>query len=156
MNLTLKAIAAMSLNRVIGRKNKLPWDIPEELEWFRRKTLNATIVMGRKTFESVGCRPLPKRTNVIISSQPHKESTENLRFVTNPEDIFRLSGDVWICGGENIYRYFLPHCSELFLTVVKREVEGDAFFPPFESFFSHYEIVKNNAVFEIQHWKRLC
>ncbi len=154
--LSLKAIAAMSTNRVIGYKNTIPWNLPEELKWFRQKTLGQTIVMGRKTFESIGGKPLPKRHNVIISSQTHKSSNPNLSYIINPEDIFALSGDVWICGGESVYRYFLPHCEELFLTIVKRTVEGDTFFPPFETFFSHHEVVQDNAEFEIQHWKRLC
>lgn len=155
-SLSLKAIAAMSLNRVIGYKNTIPWHIPEELKWFRQKTLGQTIVMGRKTFESIGGKSLPKRTNVVITSHPPKETDPTLSYIENPEDIFKLSGNIWICGGESVYCYFLPHCEELFLTIVKRTVEGDTFFPSFEKFFGHCDVVQSNTEFEIQHWKRLC
>src|ERR1044071_4968444 len=129
-----KAIAAMSLNRVIGAGNKIPWHLPEDFKWFKQLTTGNVIVMGRKTFESIG-RPLPNRETIVLSrsqfSYPGVRTVSDLGQI----DLANESREVFICGGAQIYAQTLPDCSDLFLTVVKREIEGDAFFPPFEEFF---------------------
>ena len=128
-----KAIAAMSENRVIGAGNKIPWHLPEDFRWFKERTTGQVIVMGRKTFESIG-RALPNRETVVLSragfAHPGVRTVGSLAEI----DPAREAREVFICGGAQIYEQALPLCSDLFLTVVQREVEGDAFFPKFEDF----------------------
>ncbi len=145
-----KAIAAMSQNRVIGRDQCLPWHLPEELQWFRQTTLHQTLVMGRKTFESMGCRPLPDRTTYVLTKQPIKKA--GVFTIANLQQLPASIKTVWICGGATVYAQFLPQCVELLLSVIQQEVEGDAFFPPFEKFFRKEAIVKKTADFEVQRW----
>ena len=128
----IKAIAAMSLNRVIGKDNTLPWHIPEELKWFKEATLGHILVMGRKTFESVGCKALPKRTTYVLSRSPIHY--ENVKVIQSLSDLSKLEISpekiVWIAGGEQIYQATLPYCQELYLTEVNLTIEnGTAFFP---------------------------
>lgn len=148
-----KAIAAMSLNRVIGAGNRIPWHLPGELQWFKQVTWGGTLVMGRRTFESIG-RPLPGRTTVVLSRTgtafPGVQtvvSLEQLRALPLPAPVF-------ICGGAQIYALALPHCAELYLSVVKREVAGDAFFPPFEADFELVERLRDSPDWELRHYHR--
>lgn len=120
-----KAIAAMSENRVIGANGKIPWHIPDEFKWFKEATMGHTLVMGRKTYESIG-RPLPGRRTIVLSRQPLE--IPGAAVVPSLEEV-KAEGAVFIAGGAEVYRQALPFCSELYLTVVKRKVEGDAFFP---------------------------
>lgn len=148
-----KAIAAMSLNRVIGNGNKIPWHLPEDFKWFKNMTTGNIIVMGRKTFESIG-KPLPNRTTIVLSrsgfSYPGVQIITDLAELhpeTEPRDIF-------ICGGAQIYAQALPLCSDLYLTLVKRTVEGDAFFPPFEDRFESAEEIMNTPELTITRYRR--
>src|SRR5687767_12408996 len=122
-----KAIAAMSLNRVIGRGNQIPWHLPEDFKWFKKMTTGNIVVMGRKTFESIG-KPLPNRETIVVSrggfTYPGVRIAGSLEEIEVPTD----SREVFICGGAQIYRQALDRCSDLYLTLVKKEVEGDAFF----------------------------
>ena len=149
-----KAVAAMSLNRVIGQAARLPWHIPADFKWFKSLTTGHVIVMGRKTFESIG-RALPNRTTVVLSrsrfSHPGVETLPSL-------DALRPDSwpgrHIFICGGGEIYRQALPLCSDLFLTLVKRNVDGDAFFPPFEEDFGLRETLQDNPEFAIYRYSR--
>src|SRR5882762_7410123 len=125
----------MSLNRVIGAGNKIPWHLPEDFKWFKQLTTGNIIVMGRKTFESIG-RPLPNRETVVLSRSQF--SFPGVRTISDLSelDLNNDSREVFICGGAQIYQQTLPLCSDLYLTLVKREVAGDAFFPPFEDQFT--------------------
>ncbi len=152
---SLKAIAAMSLNRAIGIKNRLPWHLPDELAWFKQSTMNQTLLMGRKTFESMGKRALPNRYHIILSSKKEREITNTVSYISSIEEVFALKDPIWICGGATIYQQLLPFCEELFLTIVKRIVEGDTFFPFFEDLFSYSNTVKETCDFRVEHWKRL-
>lgn len=184
-----KAIAAMSENRVIGAANKIPWHYPEDFKWFKKMTLGSTVVMGRKTFESLG-KPLPNRKNLILTRHPRqlihqhpevfgqykewrggkglKKQPYQLRFTrldgNRNEDIrvfnsLRLvdpeefPDQIFICGGAQVYEQLLPRCSDLYLTLVKRIVEGDAFFPPFEDRFELVEEVRDTPDFKILHYR---
>jgi dihydrofolate reductase len=148
-----KAIAAMSLNRVIGAGNKIPWHLPEDFKWFKAMTTGHVIVMGRKTFESIG-RALPNRETVVLSragfAHPGVRTVASLDAI----DPAAERREVFICGGAQIYEQALPRCSDLYLTVVKREVEGDAFFPPFEAQFELAEVVRETLEFSILHYRR--
>ena len=143
----------MSLNRVIGRDNKIPWHLPEDFKWFKRMTTGQVVVMGRKTFESIG-KPLPNRETVILSrsgfSHPGVRTIGDLGQL-HPGDEPR---EVFICGGAQIYSQALPLCSDLYLTQVKRVVEGDAHFPPFEDQFLPAEVILDSPDFCITHYRR--
>ncbi len=146
-----KAIAAMSLNRVIGCGNKIPWHIPEDFKWVKENTLGHVIVMGRKTFESIG-RPLPRRENIVLSQQTLKIQGVTIIHNLNELEGIESEKEIWILGGAEIYRQTLPHCSDLYLSVIKREVEGDTFFPPFEDTFELKEIIREELDFRIEHY----
>jgi dihydrofolate reductase len=183
-----QAIVAMSQNRVIGAGNKIPWHLPEDFRWFKQKTSGHVVIMGRKTFESLG-KPLPNRINIVLTRHPgrlRKDFPElfgaarigrgklevplpfqfqlpkisgakatDLRLIKN---FLKLSPtasplDFFICGGAQVYAQALPLCSDLYLTLVKREVEGDAFFPPFEDRFVLTETMRDTPEFSILHYR---
>jgi len=148
-----KAIAAMSENRVIGQGNTIPWHLPEDFKWFKQTTTGHIIVMGRKTYESIG-RLLPNRTTIILSRSdfavPGAIMLNDLAALQPATD----GRETFICGGAEIYRQALPLCSDLYLTVVKRTVEGDAFFPPFEEEFELVETLRDTPEFAIRHYRR--
>src|SRR6266850_6075543 len=102
-----KAIAAMSLNRVIGAGTKIPWHLPEDFKWFKKMTTGQVIVMGRKTFESIG-KPLPNRTTIVLSrsqfSHPGLQTFSDLSRI----DLATETRDVFICGGAQVYTQTLP------------------------------------------------
>lgn len=178
----------MSLNRVIGAGNKIPWHLPEDFKWFKKMTAGHVVVMGRKTFESLG-KPLPNRINIVLSRHPGRLQRDfpdtfgkawvgrgkttlpdrphqfelpkvggaaavDLRII---KDFLKLDPassplEFYICGGAQIYEQSLPLCSDLYLTLVKREVEGDAFFPAFEDRFKLAEEIRDCADFKILHY----
>ena len=184
-----KAIAAMSLNRVIGAGNKIPWHLPEDFKWFKKLTTGHVVIMGRKTFESLG-KPLPNRINIVLSRHPGKlqkdfplifgnawvgrgkthipekptqfelpkvggAATVDLRIIKSVLKLDPASSplEFFIAGGAQIYEQALPLCSDLYLTLVKREVEGDAFFPPFEDKFELAETLRDEPEFKILHYQ---
>ena len=149
-----KAIAAMSQNRVIGNRNRIPWHLPEDFKWFKKMTTGQIVVMGRKTFESIG-RPLPDRTTIILSRTnfqfPGVQTITELDQINpacEPRDIF-------ICGGAQVYEQTLPRCADLYLTLVKQTVEGDTFFPAFEDRFVLHEEIKDEPGFKILHYRNV-
>lgn len=148
-----KAIAAMSRNRVIGHRNRIPWHLPEDLQWFAERTRDQIVVMGRKTYDSLQ-GALPDRHTIVVSRK--KQRTKGVDVIHSLEVLKELpldpSKEIWICGGAEIYEQALPYCSDLFLTLVKREVEGDAFFPAFETRFKQKEILRDNPDFSIIHY----
>lgn len=135
----LSAIAAMAKNRVIGRGNAIPWHIPAEFKFFKATTMGGVLLMGRKTFESIG-RPLPGRITVVLSRSgapagtPNSENPVWIRDLAEAEKI-APERKIFVAGGAQIYAQLLPQCSELFLTTIDAEPSGDAFFPPFEHLF---------------------
>ena len=183
-----KAIAAMSLNRVIGAGNKIPWHLPEDFKWFKKMTMGHVVVMGRKTFESLG-RPLPNRKNLVLTKHPQRLITQHPeifgqyhewrggKYLKRPfqfhfsklgekveTEIFifksldkldpaEFPNDIFICGGAQIYEQALPLCSDLYVTLVKREVEGDTLFPPFEDKFDLVETLRDEPEFKILHYR---
>ncbi len=148
------AIAAMAENRVIGNDNRLPWHLPEDFKFFKQQTMGHVLVMGRKTFASIG-KPLPGRDTIVLSrnSQP----INGVRIMRSIEELITFQSDktLYICGGANIYEQLLPYCSELLLTRVKLRPQGDAFFPEFESLFSLDTVVLETDAFTIERHKRM-
>lgn len=123
-------IVAMSNNRVIGLGNDLPWRLPNDLKFFKRTTLNKTILMGRKTFDSIG-KPLPKRRNIVLTRQADLV-IEGCEVVTSIEQAYELCKDeaeLMIIGGANLYEQTLEDVGRIYLTLVDCELEGDAFYP---------------------------
>ena len=133
-------IACMSQNRVIGKDNKLPWHIPEDMKFFKEKTLGHPIIMGRKTFESLSVKPLPRRPNIIITRNTRYIHPKETFVFHNIEEAFQLckekkelwGDEVYICGGAEIYRQTLNVSDYIYLTIVHKDFEGDAFFPEFD------------------------
>ncbi len=123
----------MGNNRVIGIKNKLPWDLPADLEHFRQMTKGKPIIMGQKTFESIG-KPLPDRTNIILTLDENFNPLGCI-VVHSIEEALETAKDfpeVMICGGVSIYRQFLPLADRMYLTLIEGDFEGDAYFPEFD------------------------
>ena len=147
----MKAIAAMSLNRVIGAQGKIPWHLPEDLRFFKRTTVGHIVLMGRKTYESLG-KPLPARENWVVSSHPLPEVRviQDLGEIAEPCD----GREIFLIGGAKLYAALLPRCAELLLTLVKREVSGDVLFPPFEDAFCLEEVLQTSDQLEIRRYKR--
>ena len=149
----MKAIAAMSLNRVIGRGNQIPWHLPEDFKWFKRTTLGHAVLMGRKTFDSLG-KPLPGRRNLVVSRGPALAGVEMVHDLA-AFDPARYDCEVFVIGGAQIYAQLLPRCSDVYLSVVFREVEGDAFLPSFEDEFTQIDTPLRTADFEVRHYRRI-
>lgn len=146
------AIAAMAQNRVIGAEGKIPWHLSEDLKFFKRTTLGHVILMGRKTYESLG-RPLPGRENWVVTrgcAIPGIRILSELDEIAEPAD----GRELFVIGGAQIYEALLPRCAEVFLTLVKRTVEGDAFFPPFEQDFDVREVLMETPEMEIRRYVR--
>lgn len=128
----ISLIAAMSLNRVIGQKGELPWSMPNDMKFFMNTTNGHPVIMGRKTFESLG-RPLKNRLNVIVTRNKNLK-IENCTITSSIQDALKISlnknQDVFVIGGEEIYNLALPFADQILLTVIETIVStGDAFFP---------------------------
>ncbi len=126
----ISMIAAMANNRVIGKDNQMPWHLPADFAWFKRSTMGKPVVMGRKTYDSIG-RPLPGRLNVVISRDESLE-IEGVTTVTSIEKALDLVSDVeevMIIGGGSIYESCLPKADKLYLTYIDFDVDGDTQFP---------------------------
>ena len=129
-------IAAMTLNQVIGRDGKLPWNIPEELAWFKARTLGHTVIMGRKTWESLPekSRPLPTRWNIVVTSQPDYQADGAIvaRSLTHALDMAQPGTSVFVIGGASLYEQALPMADAVLISLVHQLVEGDTYFPKLE------------------------
>lgn len=127
----ISMIAAMSENRVIGKDNKLPWHIPDDLKHFKNTTLGKPVIMGRKTFESMGSKPLPNRLNIVLTQDKHFQAVGCIvvHSIDQALEAAKSAPEVMIIGGQKIYQQFLPLAARLYLSIVHRTVEGDTFFP---------------------------
>ncbi|GLT15177.1 type 3 dihydrofolate reductase [Vibrio algivorus] len=133
-------IAAMANNRIIGKDNQMPWHLPADFAWFKRCTMGKPIVMGRKTYESIG-RPLPGRLNIVISRDASL-FIEGVTTVTSIEQAKQVAGDfdeLMIIGGGTIYEFCLPQADSLYLTFIDADIEGDTQFPDWGD---HWQIVE--------------
>lgn len=130
--MTISAIVATAKNNVIGKENNIPWYLPADLKYFKKRTLHHHIIMGRKTYQSIG-RPLPKRTNIILTRDPFFIAS-NCIIKTSIEAALKVADDngeeeAFIIGGGVIYELSQPYWDRVYLTEVDLEVEGDVFFP---------------------------
>ncbi len=155
MSLILTAVVAMTPARVIGRDGKLPWHLPEDLAFFKRTTSGHPIVMGRKTYESIG-RPLPKRRNIVLT-RDSGWSAAGVEVIHSPEAIGSLpglDGEIFIIGGAEIYAAFMDSLDGLLISHVSEEHPGDTYFPEFGSVFSYSEILEIHPTFEVRRHTR--
>ena len=130
----LSIIVARSKNNIIGKEDKMPWNIPEDLNRFRSLTMNKTIIMGRKTYESLG-RMLENRNHVIFTNNPNFE-VENAEIVTSVEDIKKYidsDEECFVIGGSMIYHLLMPYVTKMYITEIDKDYEGDAFFPKIDN-----------------------
>jgi len=126
------AVVAHDKNRLIGGENKLLWDLPEDLKHFKKLTLNSIVIMGRKTFESIG-KPLPKRLNVILTKDINFKPNGCLVY-NNIDDIigdFNEDPNVFVIGGGEIYKQFFPYIQRIYASLVDDEYRGDTYFPDY-------------------------
>ena len=156
MNLRLTAVVAMTPERVIGRQGKLPWHLPEDLAFFKRTTSGRPIVMGRKTYESIG-HPLPKRRNIVLTRDP-EWSAAGVEVIHRPDELACLTeidGQVFVIGGSEIYAAFLPGLDDLLVSHVFERHPGDTWLPYFEQDFPFSEVLETHAGFEVRrHFRR--
>jgi dihydrofolate reductase len=183
----MKAVAAMSLNRVIGKNGGIPWHLPEDFRWFKEITSNGILLMGSKTMLSLG-RPLPGRTHVVLSRDPARLRDEGAGFWRTADEkgwkvreewewtgwagvgereiwVLRdakglfggekgLTREVFLVGGAQLYGQLLGMCTDLYLSVVECEVEGDTFFPECESEFNWVATPLQRPEFHVRHYRR--
>lgn len=139
-----KIIVAHAPNRIIGNGIHIPWHIKEEFQHFKRTTLGHTIIMGSTTFLSIG-KPLPNRKTIVINQDPNFD-TMGQELCTDLNELINKYKDseevVFVCGGASIYRQMLPYVNEMIISVVKKEVEGNIYFPEYENDFEVYEEVE--------------
>lgn len=131
-------IVAMTKNRVIGKDNQMPWHLPRDLAWFKQHTLGKPVIMGRKTFESIG-RPLPKRQNIVLSRSPFNHP--NIDWAENFSQAITLAqpaNEIMLIGGGELFRQTLERANKLYLTEIQTELDGDTYFP--EINFEEWEI----------------
>ena len=146
------AIAAMSRQRAIGLDGRIPWHLPADLQFFKRTTLGHIVLMGRKTYDSIG-KPLPGRENWVLSRTakiPGVRVLHSLDEIPEPPP----EKNLYLIGGAELYAALLPRCTEILLTRVDLDTEGDAFFPPFEPDFDSGELLLSTDQFQIHRHRR--
>ncbi|WP_368194902.1 type 3 dihydrofolate reductase [Aeromonas sp. R2-2] len=160
----ISMIAAMAHDRVIGKDNQMPWHLPADLAHFKRVTLGKPVLMGRKTFESIG-RPLPGRRNLVISRNPNYQA-EGIEVVGSVEAALALLAgssveELMVIGGGHLYGQLLPRADRLYLTRIDLAVEGDTRFPAFDDgqwqrieCESHPADEKNPHPYSFETWQR--
>jgi dihydrofolate reductase len=147
----ISMIAAMANDRIIGKENQMPWHLPADFAWFKRCTMGKPVIMGRKTYESIG-RPLPGRKNIVISRDASLV-IEGVTTVTSIDEAIISAGEVeevMIIGGGSIYAACLPKADKLYVTYIDAELEGDTQFPEWgseykESYSESYQADEKNA-----------
>ncbi len=145
---------AMAENRVIGNAGTIPWHLPEDFKFFKATTMGHAILMGRKTYESIG-KPLPGRENIVLSRT--MPETTGVTVIRSLDDLKEPNDgrDLFVIGGEEIYRLLLPRIQELYVTKVPRVIEGDTYFPDFESQFNTGTKVLETNDFAVWRYRRI-
>lgn len=157
----ISIVVAHSSNRVIGRDGGLPWRLPADMRRFRELTRGSTVLMGRRTFESLpdAFRPLPERRNLVLSADPGYRPPGVEVFASLQEALDACGDDCFVIGGELAYRDALPHCERLYATEIDAELEGDAFFPEIDGAEWHCvedseRLVENDLGFVFRTYER--
>ncbi|HLP81839.1 MAG TPA: dihydrofolate reductase [Nitrosomonas sp.] len=132
----ISLLVAMAKNRIIGQNNQLPWHLPADLKHFKSLTMGHVIIMGRKTYESIG-KSLPGRTNIVVTHQ-HQFNAQDAMVVHSIDDALKVSekqasvSEIFVIGGEQLYRQTLPICQRIYITEIQRDFAGDTVFPEFD------------------------
>lgn len=155
----LSLIVVKGKNNEIGKDNKLLWDLPEDMKNFQKLTNGKTVIMGRKTYESIG-RLLPNRLNVVVSSTMEDPNIKNLVIFRSLEDVYfhyqRYAGEIFVLGGSSIYEYFKDKCDKLYITDVDDTYEGaDSFFPEIDMSNYNIESSVDYDGFKITEYKKI-
>lgn len=156
------AIAAVSINGVIGNKGVIPWNCKGDMAFFKKMTWGKNVILGKRTRDLMpkknGFINLPHRSIYTLSSR-HKDNVgipvqfeEFTEYQIN--DISQAPEDSWLCGGCNIYFQFLPRCSDLYLTLIHQKVVGDTYFPMYQHLFFVDEVIYDSPEYSIIHYKR--
>ncbi|MFV0415115.1 MAG: dihydrofolate reductase [Chthoniobacterales bacterium] len=151
----MKAIVAMTTERLIGANGKLPWHLPGDLKFFKQTTIGHRIVMGRKTWDSIG-RALPKRENVVLTRDKNFSPPAEVRVFHDVAELLESNESLeagrecFVIGGAEIYRLLLPHCAAVYVTEVKGNFEGDTYLDPFEEEFPQSRILSEAADYRIR------
>lgn len=157
----ISLIVAMGQNRVIGLRNKMPWHLPADLAYFKKMTTGHSVIMGRKTFQSIG-RPLPNRTNIILT-RDKSFAAEGCKVIYSITEAIELAKkeDLFVIGGADIYQQFLPYVDQVYITQIHEEFEGDTFFPELNENWrmvaseKHDRDEKNKYEYEFQVYKKM-
>ena len=131
----MNIIVAISENNAIGRGGNMPWHLSGDLKFFKKTTMGHTVAMGRKTWESIGCKPLPGRTNIVVSHRKEIPGTdaENVRVISSLDELPSGDGEIFIIGGGEIYRQTISLAERLYITHIFTKIEdADTFFPTIE------------------------
>ncbi|WP_319557304.1 type 3 dihydrofolate reductase [Thiomicrorhabdus sp.] len=145
-------IAAMTDERVIGLDNDMPWHLPDDLRHFKAKTTGKPVIMGRKTFESIGSRPLPNRPNIVISRNAELQ-LDGVAVFSSVDEALQSLGDVEeaiIMGGGQLYAQMLPRADRLYLTLIHAQIDGDTHFPDWQA-LSWQEIERESHAVDERH-----
>ncbi|WP_453995627.1 dihydrofolate reductase [Bacillus nitroreducens] len=130
----ISLLVAMDKNRLIGKDNDLPWRLPADLAYFKRVTMGHPIIMGRKTYDSIG-RPLPGRENIIVTRDTSYKM-EGCKVIHSIDEILKLNEEhdqeLFVIGGAEIFKEILPYSDRLYITEIDEEFEGDTYFPAFD------------------------
>ncbi len=153
----MKAIAAMSKCRTIGDKGQIPWHFPEDSKWFKETTKGGILVMGRKTYDTMKGIKLGGRKFLVVSKtmKPDYDSAtvavfDDISLILGAENA--LHQQLWLCGGGKLYEQLLTKCTDLYLTIINQEIEGDTKFPEFQNDFDFKEEIMVTQDFVINHY----
>jgi dihydrofolate reductase len=142
----ISIIVAIAKNNAIGKNNQLLWHIPADLKRFKKITSGHQVIMGKLTFESLPFRPLPNRTNIVITDKPGEtfEGCTTVYSISEALNLCNAQEESFIIGGGSIYRQFLPHCNKLYITLVNKDFEADTFFPEINR--EEWELIESEDV----------
>lgn len=142
-------IAALSQNNQIGLNNQMPWHLPEDLHYFKTVTTGHTVIMGRKTFESIG-HPLPNRKNIVLTQNPNftLDGVQVIHTLKEALELCQELPEIFIIGGGEIYKAFMPFANKLYLTLIPKMIIGDTTFPDYQNDFRCTHTTPSKSSFE--------
>jgi dihydrofolate reductase len=154
----INIIVARSRNGVIGKDEKLPWHLPEDLKFFKEKTMGFPVIMGRKTWESIG-KPLKGRQNVVLTKNPSYEVKNAIKVSSLEEALTLFTGDIFIIGGATLYKQALPLANKVWITKIDKDFEGNAIFDKLDE--KEWKLIWSEAhqsslPFKFQCFERIC
>ena len=154
----INIIVARSRNGVIGKDGKLPWYLPEDLKFFKEKTMGFPVIMGRKTWESIG-KPLKGRENVVLTKNPSYQVNGAIKVSSLEEALTLFTGDIFVIGGATLYKQALPLTNKVWITEIDKDFEGNAFFDKLDE--KEWKLIweekhQSSLPFKFQCFERIC